>query len=48
MKIVSSLFSQSRLSRLSRRTALAAAVLGATALTGCYVVPVQPLSLIHI
>jgi hypothetical protein len=27
---------------VSRRTALAAAVLGATALTGCYVVPVQP------
>jgi len=39
MKIASSLFS---LSRSARRTALAAAVLGATALTGCYVVPVQP------
>lgn len=39
MKIHSSLFS---LSRLTRRTALAAAVLGAAALTGCYVVPVQP------
>ena len=39
MKIASPLFS---LSRSARRTALAAAVLGATALTGCYVVPVQP------
>jgi hypothetical protein len=46
MKIDSTLFSLSRpLSRLTlptRRTALAAAVLGATVLTGCYVVPVQP------
>ena len=39
MKIDSTLFS---LSRVTRRTALAAVVLGATALTGCYVVPVQP------
>lgn len=40
MKIHSSLFS---LSRLTRRTALAAAVVfSATALTACYVVPVQP------
>jgi len=39
---LSSLFPLSRFSRLSSRTALAAAVLGATALTGCYVVPVQP------
>lgn len=40
MKINSSQFS---LSRLSRRAALAVAVAGAaTALTGCYVVPIQP------
>lgn len=39
MKINSSLFA---LSRLTHRKALAAAVLSATALTGCYVVPVQP------
>lgn len=42
MKIDSSLFSLSRMARLSDRKALAAAVLGAVALTGCYVVPVQP------
>mgnify|MGYP006920610818 CR=1 FL=1 len=45
MKINSSLFSLSPLSRLAcltRRTAVTAAVLGATTLTGCYVVPVQP------
>ena len=42
MKINSSLFSLSRLARLSGSKALAAAVVGATALTGCYVVPVQP------
>ena len=42
MKIDSSLFSLSRMARLSGRKALAAAVLGASALTGCYVVPVQP------
>jgi hypothetical protein len=39
MKIASPLFS---LSRSARSAALVAAVLGATALTGCYVVPVQP------
>ena len=45
MKIASSLFtsfSSLSPSRLARRTALVAAVLSATALTGCYVVPVQP------
>jgi len=42
MKINSSLFFLSHLARLSGSKALAAAVLGATALTGCYVVPVQP------
>jgi len=42
MKINSSLLSLSRLARLSGRKALAVAVLSATALTGCYVVPVQP------
>jgi hypothetical protein len=42
MKIDSSLFSLSRVARLSGRKALATAVLGASALTGCYVVPIQP------
>ncbi|MBW8723216.1 MAG: hypothetical protein JF626_15580 [Polaromonas sp.] len=42
MKIDSSLFSLSHMACLSGRKALAAAVLGASALTGCYVVPIQP------
>src|SRR6187549_1258337 len=42
MKINSSLFSLSRLACLSRPAALAVAAFSATALTGCYVVPVQP------
>ena len=43
MKIDSTLFSLSRMARLPRRRkALVAALLAVSALTGCYVVPVQP------
>lgn len=42
MKSFSSASSLSRVTRLTRRVALAGIVLGVTALTGCYVVPIQP------